>query len=262
MISPLRYSGGKSRLYKQIKQYFPKNKNVMIDLFFGGGSVGLNWLLDNEKHYLIINDIDKNLINFWRKVNELNYDEYWVKFKYLVNDIEKTKYFFDYANLNTPLYYLIKNKCSYNGIGTFSSKAFEQNFTKTTFDRINKCQKLLREKCWEIKNEDYELIFEFYNNLEKVMDISNIFYYLDPPYMVPNAKKLYKHGEFNHELFLYKLKENKFNWVLSYNDCLKIRELYKDFNIYEIDAIYSSTNNNGNKSKKIKELIITNFNKD
>jgi len=42
LISPLRYSGGKSRLYKQIKQYFPKDKNIMIDLFFGGGSIGLN----------------------------------------------------------------------------------------------------------------------------------------------------------------------------------------------------------------------------
>ncbi|MBX2314114.1 DNA adenine methylase, partial [Campylobacter jejuni] len=50
----------------------------------------------------------------------------------------------------------------------------------------------------------------------------------------------------------------KGKFMLSYNDCGLIRELYKDFNIKELKVRYS-LNNNVLKRKESKELLIMNF---
>ena len=40
--SPLNYTGGKYRLLAQILPLFPKNIDTFVDLFCGGGNVGIN----------------------------------------------------------------------------------------------------------------------------------------------------------------------------------------------------------------------------
>lgn len=253
-ISPLRYSGGKSRLYKQISQYFPKDKNIMLDLFFGGGSVGLNWLTENQNHELIANDIDNNLINFWETVkNKVNHLLFW---KELINDESLTKHIFNNSKLYPSwISFLVKNKCSFNGLnekGTWSNRAFKENFNQSTFTRLSKCSNLIQRTIFY--NYDYRTLIPILNK--------EIFIYLDPPYLIPNVKKLYKHGDFNHNELSEILKNIKTKWVLSINDCSEIRDWYKDFNIYEINITYTSSNTNKNKCKKVKELVITNFKKD
>lgn len=52
--SPLNYTGNKFRILDQIQPYFPKKIDVMVDLFCGGATVGLNTecnkviFIDNE----------------------------------------------------------------------------------------------------------------------------------------------------------------------------------------------------------------------
>ena len=50
--------------------------------------------------------------------------------------------------------------------------------------------------------------------------------------------------------------------MLSYDDSPYIRELYKDYNIYSFDFVYSMTNTGGNLCKNGKEIVITNYNID
>lgn len=258
VISPLRYSGGKSRLYKKIKTYFPKNKNVMIDVFFGGGSVGLNWLLEDKRHLLIANDIDYNLMNFWWFV-KYSKNSSWNEFKYLTKSIDDTKKYFYGNDDYNPISFLIKNKCSFNGLENWSNLAFKQNFNESTFLRIDKCNILLKGRSC-IYNEDYKFIFNLLNN--DIDKMYNSFFYFDPPYLIKNAKKLYKCGNFDHYKFKEIIEKSNLYWVLSINDCDEIRKIYKNFNIYEIDAVYTSSNNKRNKCKIVKELVITNFIKD
>ena len=40
--TPLNYTGNKFRLLEQLHQYFPKKIDIMVDLFCGGATVGLN----------------------------------------------------------------------------------------------------------------------------------------------------------------------------------------------------------------------------
>lgn len=57
--SPLNYTGSKFRLLAQILPLFPKNMSIMLDLFCGGGSVGVNV----EAKNIIMNDKLKELID-------------------------------------------------------------------------------------------------------------------------------------------------------------------------------------------------------
>ena len=68
---------------------------------------------------------------------------------------------------------------------------------------------------------------------DSIVKHPDCFLYLDPPYYLEDKSKLYgKNGDmhlgFDHQL-LCDLLKNRDNWLLSYNDCEVIRELYKDF---------------------------------
>ncbi|EAC1787128.1 DNA adenine methylase, partial [Campylobacter coli] len=85
-------------------------------------------------------------------------------------------------------------------------------------------------------------------------------FYLDLPYV--GTENYYKNtggfGLKEHKLLNELLKNIKGKFMLSYNDCELIRELYKDFNFKELKVRYS-LNNNVLKRKENKELLIMNF---
>ena len=97
-------------------------------------------------------------------------------------------------------------------------------------------------------------------------DISDYFIYLDPPYYGNKKTGLYGN---NGELHKYFDHDKMFEWVekhssnnkimISYDDSPYIRELYKDYNIYNFDFVYSMTNTGGNLCKKGNEIVITNY---
>ena len=79
--------------------------------------------------------------------------------------------------------------------------------------------------------------------------------FLDPPYYLENNSKLYgnngdMHEDFNHEK-LFNILKSKKNWLLTYNNCEYIRNLYKDYLILDVNWSYGM-----NKSKCSSEIII------
>ena len=93
----------------------------------------------------------------------------------------------------------------------------------------------------------------------------NVFIYLDPPYLINTGfhdkSKLYQYNfeEEDHLRFIQSCKETKHKICISYDDNEKIREMFKDFNIYSHKWTYSGSSQ---KKKNIgKEIIITNYEK-
>ena len=77
--------------------------------------------------------------------------------------------------------------------------------------------------------------------------------YLDPPYM--NGGSLYgnrgnQHTDFNHTGLADLLKERD-GWLLSYNDCQRVRQLYEGYEIIEPEWTYGMSND-----KSSKEVLI------
>jgi DNA adenine methylase len=58
------------------------------------------------------------------------------------------------------------------------------------------------------------------------------------------------HENFNHKQ-LFEVIKTKKNWIITYNNCLYIKNMYKDYIIIEVDWSYGM-----NKSKESSEIII------
>ena len=88
----------------------------------------------------------------------------------------------------------------------------------------------------------------------------NVFIYVDPPYYT--TKKLYgKNGmlhSVDHHRIAEVLKETPHKFLLTYDDCPAIYDLYKWANIRPFTLQYGMANGNG-KTKDGNELLISNY---
>src|SRR5690606_33845068 len=84
-------------------------------------------------------------------------------------------------------------------------------------------------------------------------DHPHTFTYLDPPYLVGSSlygRKGDAHKGFDHEGLAGILKQRE-HWILSYNDCEQIREMYKGFHMLTPNWKYGMSND-----KSSKEILI------
>lgn len=92
----------------------------------------------------------------------------------------------------------------------------------------------------------------------------NVLMYIDPPYYHAKQESHYAHPftpEDDHIRLARQLKDTKFNFFLTYDDCPEIRESYEWAYIHPIKFFYRIDNSrhSGGRRKKGFELVITNF---
>ena len=258
--SNLRWAGGKSKMIKILDNFFPKNINKYLETFIGGGSVLLHIIQKYNPKVIYANDINQDLINYYNYVQ--NYPQI------LVDDCLKIKsnytketFATEFTKLNRDIAsdFFISNKTSFSGLNyNYSQLAYDRNFTINSINKIMDISNII---------QNVNFINEDFINLENtISEIKDYFIYLDPPYYSNKDKGLYgKKGElhknFNHlELFNFVNRLSETNQIMiSYDDDPYIRELYKDYNIYNFDFVYSMTNVGGNLCKVGKEIVITNY---
>ena len=105
-----------------------------------------------------------------------------------------------------------------------------------------------------ILNQDFR---RFFNRKAS----SDVFAFIDPPYYKADQKRAYSNSfeEEDHMDLLLILKTAEFKFLLTYDDCDEIRELYKDFDIKDEEWMYHTANSNVTTRKLGKELFIKNF---
>ena len=70
-LSPLRYPGGKSKIYEKVKTLIENNalgNRTYIEPFAGGFGIGLGLLCDNIVQSAVLNDFDVYIYHFWFSV--------------------------------------------------------------------------------------------------------------------------------------------------------------------------------------------------
>mgnify|MGYP000925680499 FL=1 len=75
-LSPLRYPGGKSKIYDKVKAVIQSNSldnRTYIEPFAGGFGIGISLLCDNVVQTAVLNDFDPHIYHFWFAV--LNYSD-------------------------------------------------------------------------------------------------------------------------------------------------------------------------------------------
>lgn len=115
---------------------------------------------------------------------------------------------------------------------------------------------------WTTRLKGVNIENRSFNKLITLYDKKETFFYVDPPYL--STESYYKNtggfGKAEHEELAVLLSNIKGRFLLSYNDCDLVRELYKNFNITVSKEIeYTLGKNASGKNKKVKEVFITNY---
>lgn len=103
-----------------------------------------------------------------------------------------------------------------------------------------------------IENQDFERILKTY-------DKKDALFYLDPPYY--ETEKYYpdRFMPEDHVRLKEALGRIKGKFLLSYNDCEYIRELYDGYSIVEVDRTHNLVQGKGKEKPRYKELLIKNY---
>lgn len=250
MNSFIPWIGGKKLLRKEILSRFPMEEpSRYIEVFGGAG-----WVLfakeHNSKQLEVYNDLNGDLVNLYRCV-KYHAQEVQRECEFLLNSREIFLNYKEQMSINgltdiqraARFLYIIKVSFGADG-KTYGTNAKNISYSVNMLPEISK-----RLNRVVIENKNYD-------NLIKVYDRNNALFYLDPPYY--KTEKYYGNlfDEKEHVKLRDILKDIKGKFILSYNDCEFIRELYADFYIEEVER-----NNNLVKdgNSRYKELIIRNY---
>jgi DNA adenine methylase len=236
--------GGKSRLKKLIVEtYFPQDYESMVyvEPFVGGGSIFFH---KNPSALEVINDLDTAIYTIFNGAQKYNHDDVakeldgiYTKDEFnAIRDSNPTDEFQKFCRI----YYIMKKSVMSLGAGWNQTR-------KKMIVQLQGFKERLEDVI--IHNTDYKELIEKY-------DSDETFFYLDPPY--EKSDGLYKHHIININEMYHLLSNIKGKFLMSYNDSNVVREIFKDFNIYEVETNYLG--GIVNKSiRPITELLISNY---
>jgi len=276
--STLRYAGGKSLAVGLIVELLPNDIKKIVSPFFGGGAVEI--ACAKELGLPVVGyDIFDILTNFWDV--QINHpEELYKKLKKFEPTRGEFKKIKGIMRLHWDKEKIIKNKYDLAALYYFNhNTSYGPHFlgwpsnVYLQEERYNKMIEKVRD--FNVKNMKVSCA-SFENIMPKHQ---NDFLYLDPPYYLDGDSKTFvgmyphrnfpiHHNGFKHELLSDLLKKHKGGFILSYNDCSAIRDLYKGFDMLTPSWQYTFSqgdtriginrlkDNNGSHIKKSHELII------
>lgn len=260
--SPFKWVGGKSRLRKAIIPILPTH-TCYVEPFAGAA-----WVLFGKppSDVEVLNDIDQELINFFRvvkaKPEELIASFEWelisrAEFEHLTNldallltDVQRAHRF----------YYLIMagwgGELNYPRFATSITDGGHGNrligALKTLRQRLEPIHQRLSTVI--IENLDWHECIDRYDRETTVM-------YIDPPY--PGNKCNYAHNMrdwADHEQLSLRLNSTKCKWILSSYDTPEIRAMFSQYSITPVQSFSGmKTEKNGKERVLNREVLITNF---
>ncbi|MDD4375764.1 MAG: DNA adenine methylase [Clostridia bacterium] len=290
----VKWAGGKGRLLKQIKSFYPpelSNGKIKryVEPFVGGGAVLISILQEYEVEEAYAFDINIDLINCYNVIKN-NVEELIFYLDSFKNDFlsleaeSRSEYFYDIRNkynsyklkkdelsIKRAAEFIFLNRTCFNGLYRVNQNGkFNVPFGKYKNPKICDVANL-RNLSKLIENVKFE--YGDYTNSDKYID-DTTFVYFDPPYRPisqTSSFTSYSKEDFNdtnqRELGEYfrKLDSKNAFLMLSNSEPKNVNkfdyffdDIYKGFNI---NTIYAKRMINANSSGRgeISELLITNY---
>jgi DNA adenine methylase len=289
--SPLKWAGGKSKLMNKIEEVYNKDffwnseKYTYIELFGGGGSSWLFVLQNYRPKRVIVNDINPNVINLWRCIQnypiELCGELESIVSNYLYFDWDgRKKFFLDLrksfnekkdllTGINTDVRmaaeFLFLNKTCFNGLWRTNSKGeFNTPFGKpTNLDRnpnIYDKNNIILLSNWV---KDVEFVCVDYKDVIGDDVNGDVLVYMDPPYRgtwTDYSKESFgEHEQIELSHYMKKLKDRGFYVIQSNSKCNDyfFETYYKEFEIKTLDGV--QRNIRPTAERKVQEILIYNL---
>lgn len=262
--SPLRYPGGKAKLYNYVKNIIDANgltDETYIEPFAGGAGLALKLLLNNDVKRIVINDFDPAIYAFWHSVLyesdslcrylsnvNVSIDEWDRQHQIYVNQQ-------GHSTLDIAKAVIFLNRTNVSGVITGGVIGGRNQTGKYNMDARFNREELIK-KITDIAKMSSRI--DLYN-LDASVFLQNgtmrhyykAFINFDPPY-VNKGGQLYKNAfsEEDHEKLHECISQCQRKWIVTYDVCDLIKKLYSDYRCSIIDIYYSAK-----EVRKAKEYI-------
>ncbi len=251
--TPLRYPGGKGKLSYFIKALLEENNLVggaYVEPFAGGAGIALELLLQEFVSEIYINDIDYAVYSFWRSVightedlcaaienTAVTIDE-WHKQREILKSSD------DILELGFAAFFL--NRTNRSGILNAGVIGGKKQDGKWKLDvRFNKAELIERIRKIASHRERIHVTnldaVQFLNTITHILPRRSLIY-LDPPYYVKGQglyRNFYEHQD-HVDIKNVVASIPDIPWMVSYDNCTAIREIYSDFEIFEYALQYTA----------------------
>ena len=252
--SPLRYPGGKAKLGPWLAELINYNKLTnltYIEPYAGGAGAAFFLLFNKIVDKIIINDADIAIYGIWhsilyeterfiKTIKKTNLDiNTWKKQRDIIENHKQHTLF----EIGFAAFFL--NRTNVSGIikggpiggkdqkGKYKLNArFKKDKLIYRIENISK----LSDKIKIYNNDAITLL----HDIEKGFD-KNTFIYLDPPYFKKGSQLYRNHYKIDdHVTISKKVKELKLPWLITYDNCQEIKNLYKECKGLEFSLRYST----------------------
>lgn len=279
--APIRYAGGKSLAVGYVVELIPDNVSRLVSPFIGGGSVEV--ACANELGMDVVGyDVFDILVNYWQvqlsqPVALADKVECWEPTDAVYRSVKERlrRHWKGESLLETPLelaaHYWFNHNLGYGpGFLGWMSRIYEEHGrVAKMIDKVRS----FRSTNLRVKQGSFE---------RTMLEHTHDFLYCDPPYYLNGDSKMFRgiypqrnfpvhHNGFDHARLREILRNHKGGFILSYNDCSTVREMYSDCRIIEVDWQYTLGQGEMrigknriergtlHNVKKSHELLITNF---
>jgi len=259
----LRYPGGKSRLLSHIvpciSDQVENNQNILCycEPFLGSGSIAFSVLKkSNHIKKIILNDKDYALSCLWNTVlfnfeeleeKILQYEPTVVDFFHFKEVLTRREESLKEENkVDLSLKKIALHQMSYSGLGVMAGGPIggrKQNSNYNISCRWNPPNIVKKFKKLRLSLCKYNILDNkvFCTDYKDIINMANehTIIYLDPPYYL-KGQEMYMHGfDYDEHVKLSEaLHKTKAKWVLSYDDCDEIKNLYSWASMEEFNARY------------------------
>ena len=251
MESFISWIGGKKALRRKIVEEFPEKGTYSRYVEVFGGAGWVLFFLEKHARMEVYNDINGNLVNLFRCV-KYHSDAVRQELQYILMSREQ---FFDaveqaetrgMTDIQRAARFFILIKESF-GTDLSSFGVRPRNFEKAKEYLDEVARRLDRVV---IERLDFQHVLKTY-------DREDALFYLDPPYY--ETEKYYgdRFAPEDHERLKTALDSVRGRFVLSYNDCKYIRNLYRDYTVIEVDRPHNLVKKE--VKPRYRELIIKNY---
>ena len=264
--SPLRYPGGKSKLYNLVQAViaqYGSEVDTYVEPFAGGAGIAMGLLLKQKIQKVIINDLNIGVYSFWQSVREdtdnllrlindtdINIENFTHQKNIYKNEKEYS------LELGFATFFL--NRTCFSGVldagpigGYKQTGKYLLNARYNRQDLMKRIEQIaLLKSNIEIYNDD---ILDFIKNVENKRE--RLFTYFDPPYFV-KGKALYTNflDDEDHKKIYKSINKVKTPWLLTYDNVEDISKIYKKYPQYEFNLSYTV---NSKVNRIGTELMIT-----
>lgn len=279
----IRYPGSKAKLWRHVQAAMPDEAGsgalfaarlaCYVEPFFGSGAIGWQVMrsLSRGVTRVVVNDIDPGMAALWLAVRDCPEE----LVRHVTRFRPSAEAFYEFRDRDggsdtdivvRAFEKLALHQISFSGLGVMAGGPLGGRKGKSEYNvdcrwnparitasirRSHRAMK--RARSFEVYNEDFAA------TLARIPNSPTTFAYLDPPYVVQGAA-LYRHAmsDADHARLAGILRRASYRWLLSYDDCELVRDLYSGWaTIAEFDMVPTIQTATKPTRRKNRELLIS-----